>query len=152
MNQALNKRLGTKGLNMAGIANAAGLKNMTVEEVIAMPEIDGWEYEGIEPRDGKAYVCSTYVIGAYKAAGVFGKMEFNPGEQTPKDLYSLNIFETSHSHKSKRCSEIDPNQAYCQFLGRYRMTFPGYSSIKPYAHMNEKCPSIAPKYDRPNGC
>jgi len=32
------------------------------------------------------------------------------------------------------------------------MELPGYNTIKPYAHMNEKCPSLAPDYIRPEGC
>ena len=38
---------------------------------MALPEKDGWEYTGFLPKDGEAYVCSTYIVGAYKAAGLF---------------------------------------------------------------------------------
>jgi hypothetical protein len=39
-----------------------------------MPEKDGWLYEGIEPRDGESYVCSSYIVAIFKAAGLFGDM------------------------------------------------------------------------------
>jgi len=37
---------------------------------MAQPEIDGWEYS-----DGKSYVCSCYVAGIWKAAGLFDGYE-----------------------------------------------------------------------------
>ena len=52
LDQALNHRLGTKGLNIAQLAAEAANRNLSLEEVMAMPEIDGWLYEGIKPRDG----------------------------------------------------------------------------------------------------
>jgi hypothetical protein len=63
--QALNKRLGTEGLNFADIAATAAEKNLTIEEVMAIPEKDGWIYSGLQPRDGRAYVCSSYVAAVY---------------------------------------------------------------------------------------
>ena len=50
--QALNKRLGTVGKKISEIAEIAAGKDMSVEDVMAMVEKDGWEYTGIEPRDG----------------------------------------------------------------------------------------------------
>lgn len=44
---------------------------MTLEEVMALPERDFWEYEKLEPRDGWSFVCSAYVAALYKAAGLF---------------------------------------------------------------------------------
>jgi len=37
-------------------------------------------------------------------------------------------------------------------MGKYRMAFPRYGTIAPYSHMNERCPMIAPLYERPDGC
>ncbi len=32
------------------------------------------------------------------------------------------------------------------------MELPGYSTIEPYAHMAERCPTMAPDFYRPDGC
>lgn len=32
------------------------------------------------------------------------------------------------------------------------MELPGYNTMDPYPHMNERCPSMPPKYSRPVGC
>ena len=51
--EALNKRLGTtEDKNLTEIVVLAAEKNMRVEDVMAMPEIDSWEYHGYTPRDG----------------------------------------------------------------------------------------------------
>jgi hypothetical protein len=94
LNQALNKRLGTVGLNLEGVAAEAAKRNLTVEDLISMVEQDGWEYTGVEPVDGRSYVCSAYVAGMYKAAGLIPK-ETNAVEFAPKDVYSLKIFDTN---------------------------------------------------------
>jgi hypothetical protein len=36
-----------------------------MEEVMALPELSTYEYEGIQPRDGKAYVCSAFVVSMF---------------------------------------------------------------------------------------
>jgi len=63
-NQALNKRLNTTGLNIAGIAAEAARRNMTIDDLHAIVEVEGWEYTGLE-NDGRAYVCSAYVAAVY---------------------------------------------------------------------------------------
>jgi len=37
--------------------------------LFAMTEKDGWMYS-----DGYSYVCSSFVIGVYKAGGLFGDL------------------------------------------------------------------------------
>lgn len=69
---------------------------MTLEQVMAMPEKDGWIYSGSRPRDGLSYVCSSYVVAVLKAAGVFGDLEINATELTPKDLYQLDIYDKNY--------------------------------------------------------
>lgn len=69
--EALNKRLGTEDKNIAEIAMIAAEQELSMEEVMAMVELDGWEYTSEEPRDGLSYVCSAYVAAIYKAGGLF---------------------------------------------------------------------------------
>lgn len=59
---------------------------------MAIVEQDGWIYSGIEPRDGESYVCSAFVAGLYRAAGLFGDYEINATEFTPRDVYQLKLF------------------------------------------------------------
>jgi hypothetical protein len=146
----LNHRLGTKGLDIAGIAAEAAKRNQSVEDLMSIVEQEGWLYEGLE-NDGRAYVCSAYVAAVYQAAGIFAPGKINGPEFTPKDVYTLNIFDLNF-HRPSQCVAADPNQPFCQLLGKYRMTFPGYSTINPYDHMAETCPTIAPTYERPSTC
>lgn len=149
-NQAINKRLGTLGLNVEGLAAAAANKGLGLDEVMAMTEMDGWLYTG-EVNDGLSYVCSAYVAALYKAAGLFDDMPIQATEFTPKDVYTLNFFDKNFK-RPQVCQDADPDQPYCQLLGKYRMTFPEYSTIDPYAKMCEVCPTIAPLYPRPATC
>lgn len=89
---SLNKKLGTQGLNISGIAAASGEKGLKIADVMAMVEEDGMKYTGFW-HDGEAMVCSAYVAALWKAGGVFGDKEVNAVEFTPKDLYQLKIFD-----------------------------------------------------------
>ena len=126
---------------------------MTLQDVQAMTELDGWEYTGIEPRDGLAYVCSSYVASFYKAAGMFDDMFINATEFTPRDVYMLDFFDLDFK-RPQVCVDADPNLKYCQLSGKYRIELPAvdYSTIKPYPHMNEMCSTLPPDYFRPEGC
>lgn len=136
---------------MAEIAAEAARRGMTIEDVMAIPEQDHWEYYGLEPIDGWSYVCSAYVAGVYKAAGLFNGHNVQATEFTPKDVYTLKIFDTNYK-VPEQCAQADPNQPYCQLLGKYRMNFPQYSTVEPYENMAEHCPTIAPLYERLSGC
>ena len=117
-----------------------------------MVEEEGWEYEGLEPKDGKAYVCSSYVVAVYQAAGLFGPgIRINGPEFTPKDVYTLNFFDLNYN-MPPACAQDKHDGSYCQLTGRFKSIHPGYSTIAPYDHMNEHCPTIAPEYYRPDGC
>ena len=85
--EALNKRLGVEGKNIAEIAQIAAEKKMSVEDVMAMVEQDGWIYTGEEPRDGLSMVCSSFVTAVWKAGGIFGDLELNATEFGPGDVY-----------------------------------------------------------------
>jgi len=146
----LNFHLGTKGLDLAGIAAEGAKRGLNVSQIWAIPEQDGWEYD-IFYHDGLSYVCSSYVTSVWKAAGLFDGLDINAVEFTPKDVYQVDFFNKNFT-RPQACQAADPDQPWCQLLGKYRMTFPGFSSIKPYSHMNERCPSVAPDFYRPDGC
>lgn len=124
---------------------------MTIQDVMAIVEEDGWIYSGEEPKDGLSYVCSAYVAALYKAAGLFGDVEINATEFTPKDVYSLNFFADSWD-RPQQCVEADPDLPWCQLLGTYRQQFPGWNTISPYNNMDEHCESVAPEFKREDGC
>jgi hypothetical protein len=44
--QSINKRLGTKGLNIKELAAEAARRNTSIEELMSKIEVEGWEYEG----------------------------------------------------------------------------------------------------------
>jgi hypothetical protein len=106
--QALNKRLGTEGLNVKELAGYAAKQNLTLEQVMAQVEVEGWVYSGIQPRDGVSYVCSAYVAAAYQAAGIFGSGKINGPEFTPRDIYTLDIFDKNYT-KPEACAKADPD-------------------------------------------
>ena len=68
-----------------------------------IPDDETWEYEGLEPKDGRAYVCSCFVAALYKAAGLFGDLTISSTEFTPKDVYNLNFYDLNWTGKSKQC-------------------------------------------------
>jgi hypothetical protein len=70
-----------------------------------------------------------------------------------KDAYMLNFFENNSSRLPKWCNDGDNVKLpFCQIRGKYRMELPGYNSMEPYPHMNERCPSLPPKYSRTQNC
>ena len=148
-NQALNHSLNTTGLNIEGLAAEAAKYNKSIEDLMSEIEVEGWTYTGLQ-NDGRAYVCSAYVAALYQAAGLFPG-PINGPEFTPKDVYTLNVYDTNFK-RPDACVQADPTLPYCQLLGKYRMILPGYSTISPYTHMAEKCPTIAPEFVRPDNC
>lgn len=137
-----------KSLSISQAAAEAARRNITFEQLVAVPEKDGWNYS-----DGPNYVCSSFVIAFYKASGIFGDLDIHGTEFTPKDVYQLDIFDREYkSRRPQVCQDADPDLEYCQIMGRYKVTLPKYSTITPYHKMNERCPSIAPSYFRTEGC
>ena len=85
----MNLRLGTNDLNIAELGHEAARRGMTLNQVMAMPELDEYTY-----KDGKSMVCSNFVANMWKAAGLFGDLEVNAGEFTPLDLYRIKFFDS----------------------------------------------------------
>ena len=110
---------------------------MTLEELIAIPELDQWRYSSIPNR---AFTPGTFVAEALKILGVFHGEEINPGEFTVPDVYKLDIYD-SEFQRPDECWEADYQLQYCQLFGKYRMELPGYNTIHPYRNMNDSCPN-----------
>lgn len=149
-NEALNKRLGTKGLDLPSIVMESEKMGVSFDMLLAMPEDDEWIYS-----DGKSTSCVAFILALYKAAGLFGSLSdsIQVTEFTIRDAYMLKFFEDDTSRLPSWCNSgnVDP-LPFCQLLGEYLMELPGYNTIEPYAHMNEKCPSLPPDYIRPAYC
>ena len=146
MGEALNMRLGTEGLNMRQIMAEAAHRGKTVMELLAEPELDEYVYS-----DGPSMVCSCFVAGIYKAGGVFGDMNVEATEFSPKDVYQMKIY--NETYVPEKCSAVDPDLPYCQILGKYKLTLPGFNTIDLYENMNNHCPSLdSDNYFRPDGC
>ncbi|XP_008454552.2 uncharacterized protein LOC103494942 [Cucumis melo] len=152
-NEALNKRLGTKGLELAEVLVEVEKKGSSFGELLAIPEQDEWTYS-----DGKSATCVALVVEIYKVAGLFGPLtsSIQATEFTVKDAYTLKFYEDNLSRLPKWCNDGGDNYEnkqlpYCQILGNYRMELPDYNTIHPYQHMNEKCPSL-PDYVHPKDC
>jgi len=149
--QALNIKLGTKGLNISELVHESNKRGLGLQDVMAIVEEDGIIYEG-EYHDGLSMVCSAFVTAMWKAAGIFD-VPINAVEWGPKDVYQVDIFDKNYGEtRAQACKDADPGVHFCQLLGKYRFKFPGFSSITPYAHMNDHCPSVAPEFVRPDGC
>ncbi|XVF77508.1 hypothetical protein PTKIN_Ptkin14bG0050100 [Pterospermum kingtungense] len=149
-NEALNKRLGTQGLDLPDILVETEKRGSSFDELLTIPEQDDWIYS-----DGKSTSCIAFVLELYKEAGLFDPIadSIEVTEFTIKDTYTLRFFENNSSRLPKWCNDADNVKLpYCQILGKYRMELPGYNSMDPYPHMNERCPSMPPKYFRPQKC
>lgn len=148
--EALNKRLGTEGLDLPQILVEVEKRGSSFDQLLSIPEQDDWVY-----ADGKSVSCVAYVLEIYKAAGLFGPLSdsIQATEFTIKDAYSLKFFENDASRLPSWCNGgYNVNLPYCQIRGMYRMELPGYNTIDPYPHMNEKCPSLPPNYYRSSNC
>ncbi|XP_057540368.1 uncharacterized protein LOC130818272 [Amaranthus tricolor] len=148
--EALNKRLGTENLSLPEILVEVEKRGSSFDKLLTIPEQDDWIYE-----DGISVSCVAYALEIYKAAGLFGSLSnsVQATEFTIKDAYSLKFFEDDPSRLPSWCDDNHNEKfPFCQIRGRYRMELPGYNSIEPYQHMNERCPSLPPKYYRPKYC
>ncbi|KAL5730817.1 hypothetical protein ACHQM5_003608 [Ranunculus cassubicifolius] len=149
-NEALNKRLGTEGLGLPDILVETEKRGLPFDKLLTIPEQDDWVYS-----DGKSTSCVVFILEMYKQAGLFDPIasSIQATEFTIKDTYTLNFFESDPSRLPKWCNEGDSVKLpFCQIRGKYRMELPGYNTMKPYPHMNERCPSLPPDYGRVQNC
>ena len=146
--QGLNRRLGTQGLNFNQIVDTLGQRGMKIGDLGAITENPNWTYGS---DNGPRYICSALVAKLLLDGGVFAGFDISPQEFTPNDIYNLNIFKTKGI--PAECQMNDPYLPYCQLNGnRSLLPFKYYNSIMLYSHMNEKCPALAPLYVRPDKC
>lgn len=149
-------------------------------DLLAVPEKDDWVYADGKSASCVAYVFEIYkAAGLFgNIANSVQSTEFTVSSSNffkfgqmkeinwilcnrielmsilqIKDAYTLKIFENSSSRLPTWCNAGDTVKLpFCQIKGKYRMEFPGYNTVAPYPNMNEKCPSLPPKYDRPAKC
>ena len=128
--QSLNHRLSTKSLTLMEVFEVMHQRNLTFEEVYAMPELDTWIYS-----DGLSRVCSTYVASIYKAGGLYGKEtdRVQANEQSPRDNYSLAMFQNSVTCPGGAAAP------FCQMTGPWVLELPGYNTLPIHAEMFNHC-------------
>jgi len=147
INEAINFRMNTTNLTLGQLSGVIYENNMTWSQVYAMPELDEWDYS-----DGHNFVCSSFVTAIWRAGGLFGDLEINAAEFTPRDCYSMSWIDPN-PELPQVCKDTNPGYPWCQIMGDYVMEFPQVSTVDPYARMNERCPSKASdNYYRPPGC
>ncbi|GAB2214153.1 hypothetical protein Droror1_Dr00018493 [Drosera rotundifolia] len=148
-NEALNKRLGTEGLDLHDILIETENRGMAFDQLLTIPEQDDWVYS-----DGKSTTCVAFILAMYKEAGIFEPFSssIQVTEFTIRDAYMLKIFEDNVTHLPNWCDTDNGKIPFCQILGEYRMELPHYNTLELYANMSENCPSLPPSYERPKGC
>jgi hypothetical protein len=152
-NQALTHRVnqpwGTFNTTAQIIQYAAQTLSLDFGELISLPEQDSWVY-----TDGRSLVCDVFVCTIWKAAGLFDDLaeEIQCTELTPRDVYTMNVFDTNPDNRPDICKFTDPDLPFCQLGGKYQLDLPGYGTIQPYANMEQNCPGQPPLYLRPSNC
>jgi len=115
----------------------------TMWDFLTFPEQDGWLYPNSKTgvRDWTSEVCDVYATNVLKHAGVFGNLDFNAHEFTPRDLFSLNIYQDDPSWKPASCNQVpgDEKVGHCQLMGAFTNPLVGYASRKPHPHMYDHC-------------
>jgi len=116
--EALNHRLGTKGLQVPELFMTAAMQGLKLGELVTLVEQDEWLYnttrDGVVTQ-GRSMVCCVFVCSLWKAAGVFGSMSdaINCAELTNADDYALSIMQAP-SPRPPQCVQADPLNALCQ--------------------------------------
>ena len=120
-------RLGTKGLNLKEIPVEAKKQGKTLRQLMAEPEQDKWVYS-----DGKSRVCSSLAVDMYMSAGLFGDLDIQATEFTPRDVYQLGFFKGAEELPAE-CKANDPELSYCQIMGDTLIDLDGFNTVKPYS-------------------
>lgn len=146
MGEALNHRLGTQNLTIREIVLEASKRGLTMGELISIPEQEGWVYNGTVQ-----YVCCAFATALWYHGGLFGDLTILPNEFTNQDVFSVKVYDKDYELPPE-CKENDPELPFCITSGIYKVDPRTFNQIEPYSHMNERCPSKAPFYFRPDNC
>jgi len=153
--QALNKRLGTQGLDEADLLQEADKQGIPHEVLPTIVEEDSWIYNTTRygtVTEGMSMICCTFVCEIWKHGGVFAGIEdsINCAEFTDWDDYVLEVFDTAP--RPQVCVEADPDNQVCQLMGKYTLEFDHFNSKSEFQHMAEGCSGQAPDYERNAWC
>jgi hypothetical protein len=92
--------------------------NMSIQELLAEPELDEWRYDVFQGN--QSFTASSFVVEAYKKLGIFTNatsgetLEINAAEFSPKDVYQMNLFKYMHpATKPFACLEADAYLPFC---------------------------------------
>ncbi len=149
LTQPLNKRLSlllneTTKLELNEIIEKTIDLNYPLSKLMTIPEKDIWDYP-----DGKSYVCNTFVTEMYKQGGIFNEInnEVESTEFSPRDSYMVKIY-----NKDWLPKDCNNGNNLCQIMGKYKIILPQFNTIDMYPKMNQNCPSLGPRYFRPEFC
>lgn len=144
--EGLNKRLGTENLRTKEIWEELYKRDISLGELSAIPEIDESVYS-----NGVNFVCSTFAIHLLNKGGLFKGYTINSTEFSPRDVYELNIFDIGSEFVPETCKNHSP-RGYCQIMGENDFDLGKINFVGMYDHMNEKCPGVAPNFERTEKC
>lgn len=133
--QGLNHRLSANCTTLQCVYDIIDPQNMSLSAATAIPEQDAWRYEG-----NYSMVCDVFVFEMLQHGGVIDK-NIQATEQTPKDVYQMNLWDVEYT-RPLACKEADPQLPYCQLMGKYVLTLPGWNQRDIYDNMNEHCGCI----------
>jgi len=152
-----------QGASWAEVLRAAYTKfDGHVSELPTAPEQDSWVYNTTRngtKTTGPARMCDALVCSLWKAGGLFGDLadKVQCTEFTNWDAWGLTLFDKDPASKRPDvCKVADPDNELCQLSGKWslKLRTPMYwFNERPLvAHMAERCPSMAPHYERPADC
>jgi len=155
MNEALNHRLGTTGLDSADLGLLAFNQGINMGDLYTWVESDDWLYNTTrwgEPFLAPSMMCDTFVCRIWKAGGLFGNLtsEINCGEFTNWDAYTLTLL--AIPKRPQECVVADPDNFLCQIEGKYSLSLPDFNTKSLYPHIAEHCPGYPPDYAKPPNC
>lgn len=150
--EGLNHRLNASCTDLKCIEALLDATGSNLGAATAIPEVDGWLYD-----KGQNYsmVCSEFAAHVWKTGVGSFWPHLQAGEQTPKDNYQMGIYDPSF-FTATNCPgglQTTPQGTYCQLMGEYTLTLPGYNSIAVYEDINNHCSAQWPGYTRgPANC